>query len=146
MLLPLTSSELHMVETLEVEATGYLIIVTGAMKTSPFSEIMFFWSMWESRSFRLSSLWDCPPQYPLLFYSIIPSWGFPAGTSGKEPTSANAGDVRHGFDLWVRKIPWRKAWRPTPAFLLLAWRISWTEEPGGLQSMGHKESDTTEAT
>ena len=27
---------------------------------------------------------------------------------------------------------------------ILAWRIPWTEEPGGLQSMGHKESDTTE--
>ena len=25
---------------------------------------------------------------------------------------------------------------------ILAWRILWTEEPGGLQSMGHKESDT----
>ena len=24
-----------------------------------------------------------------------------------------------------------------------AWRIPWTEEPGGLQSMGSKESDTT---
>ena len=28
---------------------------------------------------------------------------------------------------------------------ILAWRIPWTEEPGGLQSMGLK-SDTTEAT
>ena len=27
---------------------------------------------------------------------------------------------------------------------IVAWRIPWTEEPGGLQSMGHKESDTTE--
>ena len=27
---------------------------------------------------------------------------------------------------------------------ILAWRIPWTEEPGGLQSIGHKESDTTE--
>ena len=27
---------------------------------------------------------------------------------------------------------------------ILAWRIPWTEEPGGLQSMGHKESDTVE--
>ena len=27
---------------------------------------------------------------------------------------------------------------------ILAWRISWTEEPGWLQSMDHKESDTTE--
>ena len=29
---------------------------------------------------------------------------------------------------------------------ILAWRIPWTAEPGGLQSMGHKESDVTEAT
>ena len=27
---------------------------------------------------------------------------------------------------------------------ILAWRIPWTEERGGLQSTGHKESDTTE--
>ena len=26
----------------------------------------------------------------------------------------------------------------------LAWKIPWTEEPGGLQSMGWLESDTTE--
>ena len=26
----------------------------------------------------------------------------------------------------------------------LAWKIPWTEEPGGLQSMGSLESDTTE--
>ena len=27
---------------------------------------------------------------------------------------------------------------------ILAWRIPWTEEPGGLQSMGLQESDMTE--
>ena len=27
---------------------------------------------------------------------------------------------------------------------ILAWRIPWTEEPGGLQSRGHKELDTVE--
>ena len=26
---------------------------------------------------------------------------------------------------------------------ILAWRVPWTEEPGGLQSMGRQESDTT---
>ena len=26
---------------------------------------------------------------------------------------------------------------------ILAWKIPWTEEPGGLQSTGSKESDTT---
>ena len=32
---------------------------------------------------------------------------------------ANAGDIhkRLGFDSWVRKIPWRRAWQPTPVFL-----------------------------
>ena len=29
---------------------------------------------------------------------------------------------------------------------ILAWRVPWTEEPEGLQSKGHKESDVTEAT
>ena len=29
---------------------------------------------------------------------------------------------------------------------ILAWKIPWTEEPGGLQSTGSQESDTTEAT
>ena len=27
---------------------------------------------------------------------------------------------------------------------IIAWRIPWTEEPGGLQFTGHKESDKTE--
>ena len=27
---------------------------------------------------------------------------------------------------------------------ILAWRIPWTKEPGGLQPVGHKESNTTE--
>ena len=27
---------------------------------------------------------------------------------------------------------------------ILAWKLPWTEESGGLQPMGHKESDTTE--
>ena len=27
---------------------------------------------------------------------------------------------------------------------ILAWRIPWTEEPGGLESMGSQESDETE--
>ena len=24
---------------------------------------------------------------------------------------------RRGFNPWVRKIPWRRAWQPTPVFL-----------------------------
>ena len=32
-------------------------------------------------------------------------------------TPVNAGDKRHRFDPWVGKIPWRRAWQPTPIFL-----------------------------
>ena len=32
--------------------------------------------------------------------------------------AANSGDgKRHRLDPWVRKIPWRRAWQPTPVFL-----------------------------
>ena len=37
---------------------------------------------------------------------------------------------RPGFDLWVGKIPWRRAWQPTPVFL--PEESPWTKEPGGL--------------
>ena len=40
----------------------------------------------------------------------------------------------HGLNPWVRKIPWRRAWQPTPVFL--PGESPWTEEPGGLQSIG----------
>ena len=41
-------------------------------------------------------------------------WGFPGGASRKEPACQHR---RHRFDLWVGKIPWRRAWQPTPIFL-----------------------------
>ena len=49
---------------------------------------------------------------------------------------------RYGLDLWVRKIPWRKKWQPTPVFV--------PGESLGQRSLvvyslwGHKESDMTE--
>ena len=49
--------------------------------------------------------------------------------------------MRPGFNPLVGKIPWEREWLPTPIFL--PGESPWTEEPGGLQSMGHKESDTT---
>ena len=38
-----------------------------------------------------------------------------------------------GFDPWVGKIPWRRAWQFTPVFL--TGESPCTEETGGLQSM-----------
>ena len=42
---------------------------------------------------------------------------------------ANARDMRSGLDSWVRKIPWRRAWQPTPVYL--PGESPWTEECGG---------------
>ena len=41
----------------------------------------------------------------------------------------------------VRKIPWRRKWQPTPAFLPR--KSPWTEKPGLLESV-RSESDTTQ--
>ena len=60
--------------------------------------------------------------------------GFPGGASGKEPACQCRRPKREGFDPWVRKIPWRRAWPSTPVFL--PGESPWTEEPGGLQSVG----------
>ena len=94
--------------------------------------------------------------------------------SGEESTCQYR---RLGFDPWIRKIPWRREWQPTPVFLgfpgssdgkesacnegdmgsilgwedpleegmtthssILAWRIPWTGELGGLFPMGSQRA------
>ena len=56
--------------------------------------------------------------------------GFPGGSDGRIHLQFR----RPGFGPWVGKIPWRRAWQPTLVFLPR--ESPWTEEPGGLQSMG----------
>ena len=51
--------------------------------------------------------------------------------SCKEPTCQHRS---HGFDPWVGKIPWRKKMATHSS--IFAWEILWTEDPGGLQSLG----------
>ena len=60
------------------------------------------------------------------------SLGFPGGSDGKE-SACNA-----GFKPWVARIPWRRAWKPTPVFL--HGESPWTEEPGRYSVI---ESDVT---
>ena len=43
--------------------------------------------------------------------------GFPCGAGGIEHSCQCRKHKRHGFDPWVRRIPWRRAWHPTPGFL-----------------------------
>ena len=69
-------------------------------------------------------------------------WGLPRWLSGKEPTWQCRRHKRRDFDPWVRKMPWRREWQPTPVFL--------PGESHGRRSLesyspwGRKESDTTE--
>ena len=47
--------------------------------------------------------------------------------------------------IWVRSLGWEDPLEKEMAnhSNILAWRISWTEEPDRLQSVGSQESDTT---
>ena len=49
-------------------------------------------------------------------------------------------------ETWVRSLDWKDLLEEGMAThsSILAWRMTWTKEPGGLQSWGHNESDTTE--
>ena len=60
--------------------------------------------------------------------------GLPRWRSDKEPSCSCRRCKRHGFHPWVGKIPLEKG-MTTPSSIL-AWRIPWTEEPGGLRSLG----------
>ena len=77
-------------------------------------------------------------------YACITELGFPGGANGKQPACQCRRHKRLGFNPWVRKNPWRRAWKPSPVFL-----------PGeslgqrklvGYSPWGCKESDTTEVT
>ena len=43
---------------------------------------------------------------------------FPGGTRGKEPACQCRRHRRRSFNPWFRKIPWKRAWKPTQVFLL----------------------------
>ena len=65
-------------------------------------------------------------------------WGFPGGSVDEE-YAHNAGDLGSVLG-WEDPLEEGMATR----YRILAWRIPWPEEPGGLQSVGCKESDMTE--
>ena len=67
--------------------------------------------------------------------------GLPRGASGKEPAYKCRSHKRRRFHRWVGKIPWRRAWQPTPLFLLR--ESSGQRNLTGYSPWGGKESDTT---
>ena len=68
--------------------------------------------------------------------------GFPGGARNRR-THLQKQQTK---EMWVRFLSCEDPLEEGVAIhsSILAWRIPWTEEPGGLQSWDHKESDTTE--
>ena len=67
------------------------------------------------------------------YYAIL---GFPGGSEGKESTCQFRRHKRHRFNPWVRKIPWRRKWQPTP--VLLPGKVCGQRSLVGYSPWGHK--------
>ena len=65
--------------------------------------------------------------------------GFPGGAV-VENSPASAGNARDAGSTPSLEDPLEKEMTPHPS--ILAWEISWTEEPGGLQSIGSQSMET----
>ena len=77
-----------------------------------------------------------------LHHRLTSSCDHTGGTGGKEFGGQCRRHKRRGFDPWVRTIPWRRVWQPSPASLP-------GEPHGQISLMGYslqscKESDMTE--
>ena len=70
--------------------------------------------------------------------------GFPGGANGKESACQCRRSQRHGIDPWAGKMPWKRAWQPTAAFL--PGEFHGQRSLVGYSPQVHKELDMTEAT
>ena len=102
-----------------------------------------FWVKW--------LLWSQAACWTIASFSSIPPWalligtyhlplGFPDSASGKELTCQCRRHKRRRFNPWVGKIPWRRAWQPTPVFLPGEFHEQMNVV--GYCPLGHKELDS----
>ena len=98
---------------------GWTFLVTQLIKSPPAMQETLVWFLGREAPLERNRL-----PTPVFM-------GFPSGLDGKV-SACNAGDLVSIPGLG--RLPWRRAWQPTPVFL--PEESPWTEEPGGLQSMG----------
>ena len=72
----------------------------------------------------------CIKPYQEQFFTNLKPWWL----SSRDSICQSRRRKRCWFDSWVEKIPWRRAWQPTPVFL--PGESPWTEESGRLQFIG----------
>ena len=75
--------------------------------------------------------------YTMVHYSMATQW-----LSGKRICLQCKRRKRCGFDPWVGKIPWRRAWQPTPVFL--PGESPGQRSPSGYSPWGCIKPDTAE--
>ena len=68
--------------------------------------------------------------------------GLPQWRGGKEPACLRRRHKRHEVDPWVGKMPWRRAWQPTP--VILPGESHGQRGLVGYSPWGHRELDTAE--
>ena len=59
----------------------------------------------------------CSAEGPGVWCLLALTQGIPRWCFSEESACQCRRCKRSGFDPWVRKIPWRRKWQPTPAFL-----------------------------
>ena len=71
------------------------------------------------KNFEQSNLWKINQNISWKGYTVLRAYQVaPVVKKKKKKNSAcQCRRKRHRFDPWVRKIPWRRGWQPTPIFL-----------------------------
>ena len=85
--------------------------------------------------------WCCPSWYRLRLHGCMQG-GFPGGAVGKESICQCRRQKRLEFNPWLRKIPWRRTWKPNPVFL--PGKFHGQRSLAGHSPCDLKESDTPE--
>ena len=126
--------------------SAWRVLSQFPLKTAPSDRHILLWGNWSSET------WD--NSIDITQQGLIGArfWGlntwctallgvFQMALVVKNP-SANAENItRCGFDPWVRKIPWRRKWQPTPVFL--PGEFHGQRRLAGYILRGCKESDMT---
>ena len=104
----------------------------------PFRHLIGHWGYWLTK--RRSSLWIL---YMLDLRSIWEILGFSGDSVVK-----NLPAMQKMQEMWVQSLGWEDPLEEgmTTHSSILAWRIPWTEDPGGLQSLELQRVRLTEVT
>ena len=81
------------------------------------------------------------PMFTSALFTIAKTWTQPKGPSGL-PGGSDSKELPATQDTWVPSLGWEDPLEEGMSTLssICAWRIPWTEEPGGLQFMGSQRA------